>query len=221
ADCCKKKKRCDNDHHADCCKKENIQFQLQQQQQKQEQLQDRTQNDTNTISNVGNPVVNVNVSNDTSSNGVSIPQTNSAFSAATQGSTVLQPLAGTLPLAKVFFPNELLDLGNEYDPSTSTFTAKNSGVYLFITSLNFFPDPIGVPYQVRVQIQVNGSSVGTDDEFTRGDSGDLTLVISLSAKVNLNAGDTVEVFASSTTPGVLLPGKATRFEGARFPSPTA
>ncbi|CAH0318897.1 complement C1q domain-containing protein [Peribacillus simplex] len=164
--------------------------------------------------------MNVNVSNDTSPNGVSIPQTNSAFSAATQGSTVLQPLAGTLPLAKVFFPNELLDLGNEYDPSTSTFIAKNSGVYLFITYLNFFPH-IGVPYQVRVQIQVNGSSVGTDDEFTRGDSGDFTLVISLSAKVNLNAGDTVEVFASSTTPGVLLPGKATRFEGARFPSPTA
>ncbi|MEC1400735.1 hypothetical protein P9D56_26430, partial [Peribacillus simplex] len=221
------KKRCDYDHHDDCkCKLENIQFQLQQQQQKQEQLQAQfqaqlqaqTQNDTDTISNVGNPVVNVNVSNDTSSNGRSIPQTNSAFSAATQGSTVLQPLAGTLPLAKVFFPNELLDLENEYDPSTSTFTAKNSGVYLFITSLNFSPDPTGVPYQVRVQIQVNGSSVGTDDEFTRGDSGDFTLV---SAKVNLNAGDTVEVFASSTTPGVLLPGKATRFEGARFPSPTA
>ncbi|MCM3673070.1 complement C1q domain-containing protein [Peribacillus simplex] len=165
--------------------------------------------------------MNVNVSNDTSSNGGSIPQTNSAFSAATQGSTVLQPLAGTLPLAKVFFPNELLDLENEYDPSTSTFTAKNSGVYLFITSLNFFPDPIEVPYQVRVQILVNGSSVGTEDEFTRGDSGDFTLVILLSAKVNLNAGDTVEVFASSTTPGVLLPGKATRFEGARFPSPAA
>ncbi|WP_342604903.1 hypothetical protein [Peribacillus sp. FSL E2-0159] len=165
--------------------------------------------------------MNVSVSNDTSSNGGSIPQTNSAFSAATQGSSVLQPLAGTLPLAKVFFPNVLLDLENEYDPSTSTFTAKNSGVYLFFTSLNFFSDPIGVPYQVRVQIQVNGSSVGTDDEFTRVHSGDFTPVISLSAKVNLNAGDTVEVFASSTTPGVLLPGKATRFEGARFPSPTA
>ena len=95
-------------------------------------------------------------------------------------------------------------------------------VYIFLLHLLIFSLILsGFLIRSQVQIQVNGSSVGTDDEFTRGDSGDLTLVISLSAKVNLNAGDTVEVFASSTTPGVLLPGKATRFEGARFPSPTA
>lgn len=52
-------------------KLENLQFQLQKQKQQQEQLQaqlqrqeqNQAQNDTDTISNVGNPTINVNVTN--------------------------------------------------------------------------------------------------------------------------------------------------------------
>lgn len=38
--------------------------------------------------------------------------------------------------------------------------------------------------------------------------------------LNLNAGDTVEVFAISTVPGQYLSGSGTRFAASRVPSPT-
>jgi len=138
----------------------------------------------------------------------------SAFSANTNGS-FNQPLDGTL--TKVFFQNEIFDLADEYDPSTSVFTPKHSGVYLLNPYLVFTPNNINVNYQVRVQIRVNGTTIVADDEFTGGGSF-FALATGVTSIVHLNAGDRVEVFASSTVQGVISPGVSTRFEGARFPS---
>ncbi|WGT41434.1 ABC transporter permease [Lysinibacillus sp. 1 U-2021] len=141
----------------------------------------------------------------------------SAFRADTSGS-LDQILDGTLPVEKVFFKNEIFDIENEYDSSTSTFTAKHSGVYHFIASLHFLPLSFVKDFQVRVQIFVNGSVNAADVEF-QGTESSFTLGIEINSIVQLNAGDYVEVFASSTIRGILVQDLGNTFAGARFPSP--
>ena len=125
--------------------------------------------------------------------------------------------AGTL-VVPVLYPNEIFDLNNEYDPVASTFTPKQNGVYLIIASVNFFPDIIPSNYRVLISIQINGNPVVTDNDFF----GEIPIgdVTSVSAILQLTAGDKVNVAAVSSANGVFLANPlAMHFEAARYPSP--
>lgn len=151
----------------------------------------------------------------------------SAFMAA--NTTTEQNVTAETPVVPVIYPNEIFDLNNEYDPVASTFTPKQPGVYSIIASVVFSPRVCGefvqTNYRVLVTIQVNGTDVVADNDFwgilpTTTEINDAT---SVSAILKLNAGDKVNVTASSSMNGVFLPGTVAvysmRFEAARFPSP--
>lgn len=138
----------------------------------------------------------------------------SAFRATSCGQVVEGEL---VPLVE--YGNELFDLGDEYDPATSTFTPIHGGVYSVNASVLFFSDDV-TDYRVLVGLQVNGATVAFDNDFW-GES--LSAVIgniaSVSAILYLQAGDEVTVFLETTTPGDISSGVGTTFEAARFPSP--
>lgn len=130
-------------------------------------------------------------------------------------------IANTL-VVPVLYPDEIFDLNNEYDPVASTFTPKQNGVYSIIASVNFGPVVNGVivptNYRVLTVIQVNGNPVVGDNDFF----GEIPIgnVISVSAILQLTAGDEVNVTALSSTNGILfLNPLAMHFEAARLPSP--
>lgn len=144
----------------------------------------------------------------------------SAFRAV--NSTAEQNVTADTLVVPVQYPNEIFDLSNEYSPATSTFTPKQDGVYSIIASVNFGPVVNGeiVPtnYRVLIVIRVNGNPVVSDNAFF----GEIPIgsVISVSAILQLAAGDAVNIAAISSATGVLFanpPGM--HFEAARLPSP--
>jgi C1q domain len=140
-----------------------------------------------------------------------IPQ--SAFRAVND--SFEQRITADTPLIPVQYPNEVFDLNNEYDPITSTFTPKQNGIYSIIASVNFGPDVI-VNYRVLVMILVNGTPVvGDNDFFGEIPIGDAT---SVSAILQLAAGDEVNVATVSSTDGVLFVNPpAMHFQASIFP----
>ncbi|MDQ0154782.1 C1q-like domain-containing protein [Robertmurraya andreesenii] len=124
---------------------------------------------------------------------------------------------------KVRFQNEDFDLNNEYNPANSTFSPRQDGVYQIIGTISFDPDNNNVDYRARVEIRVNGNpAISTDNDFFGGGV-NFSNVVSVATILQLQAGDRVEVFAQSSTPGFIREnepgGNSTRFEIARFPSP--
>ena len=121
---------------------------------------------------------------------------------------------------KVLFQNEQFDLANEYNPATSIFMPKTKGVYSIIGTIGFFPNDTNLNYRARVEIRVNGNAaIAIDNDFF-GPIG-FGNVVSVSTIIQLNAGDTVEIYAQSSIDGVLSPLEdGSHFEAARFPSPT-
>lgn len=123
---------------------------------------------------------------------------------------------------KVLFQEEQFDIGNIYNAATSTFVPLQAGVYSVAGTVTFLPDSTTTEYRVRVEIHVNGVSVAADNDYW-GDI-DVTGVrfvnaINVSTILQLQAGDLVEVFVTSTTPGVILtdtPSFSTRFEAAKL-----
>lgn len=188
----------------------NILKDIQLQLQRLEQNQTQTQTDTDTISNVVSPTINMNVPS-SDSNLVRA----SAFRAI--NNTIDQPLP--INFVKVLFPVEQFDLANEYDSTTSTFTAKTAGVYSLSASVEFSPNIIDVPaYEVRIAFVINNAIPSADADYT-GVNHVFFNAVEINDIVQLNAGDTVEVFAASTTPGVVSTLGLNRFAIARFPSP--
>lgn len=137
--------------------------------------------------------------------------------------TATQNVTAGIPVFPVLYPTKILDLNNEYDPATATFTPKQGGVYSIIASVNFIPPVVNgsiIPtkYRVLIIIMVNGiQAVVDNDFFGRISIGDVT---SVSGILQLAAGDKVNVSMVSSTDGTLLPtAVAAHFEAARFPSP--
>lgn len=143
----------------------------------------------------------------------------SAFRAV--NSTVEQNVTANTLVVPVLYPDEIFDLNNEYDPVTSTFTPKQDGLYSIIASVNFGPVVGGIivptNYRVLILILVNGNAVVADNDFF----GELPIgdATSVSAILQLEAGDEVNVSALSSTNGVLFAVPlAMHFEAARLPS---
>ena len=196
---------------------EQLQAQLQLQEQIQEQLQSQAQaqaqsdTDTSTFKNIGNPVVHVNV-NEYSDKKKHDKIKKSAFRALKNTPTQI-PVVNTN--VKVSFTDEQFDLNNEYNSNTSTFVAKTSGVYLFTGTLIFSPNNIIPSYQFGVQLAVDGVVTDVDLDFT-GFFAQFEGVVDISEILWLNAGQTVEIYSFSSTPGTLIAETRSSFAGAKI-----
>ena len=122
---------------------------------------------------------------------------------------------------KVLFQEEQFDIGDIYNSNNSTFVPRRSGVYYVAGTVTFLADDTTVPYRVRVEIRVNGVSVAADNDYWAEIDDQFLYVnaINVNTILQLEAGDLVEVFITSTTPGTIeanTPDLSTRFEAARF-----
>ena len=180
-----------------------------------QQRQQQVQNQTDTISNVGNPIVNVNVTNTAGTPNSNLTEP-SAFRAVNTSTEQIVP--ADTPV-KVIFPTEQFDLANEYDPATSTFIPKTTGVYSISGEIGFFPDDPNLNYRTRIEIRVNGTQIiAIDNDFFGGGLA-FGNVVTVSTIYQLNEGDQVEVFAQSNISGTIIVSEdGSRFEAARFPS---
>lgn len=136
-------------------------------------------------------------------------------------STDTQPIAELDTFYKVLFQEEQFDIGDIYNSTNSTFVPRRSGVYYVAGTVTFIADDGTVPYRVRVEIRVNGESVAADNDFWAEIDNRFRYVnaINVNTILQLEAGDLVEVFLTSTTPGIInenTPEFSTRFEAARF-----
>jgi hypothetical protein len=122
---------------------------------------------------------------------------------------------------KVIFPTVQFDLATEYDPATSTFIPVKNGVYSVLSTIGFIPNDPNVNYRTRIEIRVNGNPANAIDNDFFG-AGVLTAnAVQVSTILQLLANEHVEVFATSSTPGIITSTEdGSRFEAARFPSPT-
>lgn len=147
----------------------------------------------------------------------------SAFRAIGASNSIVT-IAKTESITKIPFPNVQFDLCGEYDPVHSVFIPKTSGVYSIKSFIAVNPLNTTVNYAIALIIMVNGKL--TPNTPTDNDSGSKlakTNGTAVSAILKLNAGDRVEIFATSSTPGFVesLTFEATAsFEAARFPSPS-
>lgn len=114
--------------------------------------------------------------------------------------TLTQPLAAD-EVAKITFEQEEFDIGNIYNAGSSTFVPRESGVYYVAASFTFGPDE-NVPYRTRADIVVNGVTVQVDNDYWN-ELGNLN-VINVSAVLQLQAGDLVEIFGTSSTAGLIF-----------------
>ncbi|MCM3625974.1 complement C1q domain-containing protein [Paenibacillus glycanilyticus] len=116
-----------------------------------------------------------------------------------------QPITANT-FTQVEFGQEQFDLGREYNPATSTFRAKLSGVYTFVTSVLFNTTPTaGTSVILFIMVNDRIAAVKTGN-FTSGGFVDITTI------VKLRSGDDVEVRILSEQPGEIIEGTA-RFEG--------
>ncbi|MCM3618528.1 hypothetical protein M3936_13140 [Sutcliffiella horikoshii] len=114
--------------------------------------------------------------------------------------TTIQPLAAE-EFAKITFEQEQFDIGNIYNAGSSTFVPRESGIYYVAASFTFGPDE-NVPYRTRADIVVNGVTVQVDNDYWN-QLGNLN-VINVSGVLQLQAGDLVEIFGTSSTAGVIF-----------------
>ncbi|GGB44597.1 C1q-like domain-containing protein [Fictibacillus barbaricus] len=132
---------------------------------------------------------------------------NSAFRAIkTVGQQVLQNVP-----TQVLYPVEQYDTNNEYDPATSTFIPKQSGVYSIIASILVSSSP---DVSFRINIRVNGNDVASDNENST-----ITQLtgLSVSTNIRLQAGDRVQVFAEVPQFSILVGDEAfSHFEATRI-----
>ncbi|MUT66811.1 hypothetical protein [Paenibacillus sp. NEAU-GSW1] len=115
-------------------------------------------------------------------------------------------------LTQVDYQVQELDLNNEYNPATSTFRPKKSGVYALFASV-FFTSTTVTNFSLNLQIRVNGVPRITDQEDYFNTGG----IIDAGGIIDLEARDIVEVFATAIDKNLTaLSGINTRFEGARI-----
>jgi hypothetical protein len=124
---------------------------------------------------------------------------------------------------KIVYQIEQFDLANEYDPTLSTFSPSTNGVYEILGAITFLPNDFSLDYRARVDIRINGvAAVVADNDFFGGGVA-FQNVVTVSAILQLQAGDTVEIFAESSIAGTFSADvdgvSSTSFSAARFPSP--
>lgn len=125
-------------------------------------------------------------------------------------------------LVKVLFTGVQFDKGDIYNENTSTFVPVESGVYFVAGTVTFFPRNDAIPFRARLEVRVNGESVEADsDYFFSGvvPSMFFANIVNTSTILQLQAGDLVEIFFTSTSRGIINDdgdGSSTRFETARF-----
>ncbi|RWR12562.1 C1q-like domain-containing protein [Siminovitchia fortis] len=140
-----------------------------------------------------------------------IAQTTSAFRAVRTGP---DPLAA-LTFTKVLYTTERLDINSEYDTATGNFIPQQSGIYSFNASIVFLPSVLGQTYFIELFIRVNGNVIASAFDYFPGNEG----YTDVSAIVQLQAGDTVDVITRSGVAGTInnfsTPDRV-RFEGVRI-----
>lgn len=121
-----------------------------------------------------------------------------------------QPV-GTLRIPQVLFGIEEFDLGNEYNPVTSTFSPKHCGSYRLFTSI-FFKKRTIETFDVILLITVNGIvAISASATVSSG-----SVVINASGVLKLRSGDKVNVAVASNGDGIIKKGVRTQFEGKRI-----
>jgi hypothetical protein len=130
-----------------------------------------------------------------------------------------QMVTANTPVFPVLYPDEVFDLNNEYNPDTSTFIPKQDGIYSIIGSVSFFPNNISINYRVVINIRVNEIPVVTDNAFFGANPVPTGDQASVSAILQLEAGDEVNISVFITTDGILMAEPEPRgmhFEAARL-----
>lgn len=142
--------------------------------------------------------------------GPSAPQ--SAFRAV---NTTPQALSNSL--IPVVFQNEVFDLDSEYNPAASTFIPNQDGVYLIQASVLYAPsEPSNNVVTLFISDDGGLTAFAFADQWRRVD--ETANFVAASAITQLQAGETVQIFAISNVQGLIFPAGAT-FSAARFPSP--
>ena len=134
---------------------------------------------------------------------------------------------------QVIYPTEQYDLRYEYDTITippippgtldSSFIPKSKGIYSIIASVEFDPDGdttvvSSLSLSIVITTTIGGTIVITDNDSIPAGGNN---IVSVSTNIQLNAGDIVRVFVTTSVPGVIVSNPAaTHFQATRFPSPT-
>lgn len=118
---------------------------------------------------------------------------------------------------KILFEIEEFDTNNDYDPLTSTFIPNQSGIYTIHASYSILASAALPSITTEIFIRVNSITRSASENTAVANDG--LLAVSATAILNLNAGDTVEVFMSSNDNGVIvgtdIPGY-TNFQAVRI-----
>ena len=140
----------------------------------------------------------------------------SAFRASRGGPQPLTISATT----EVIYNIEELDLLEEYNTATGDFIAQQAGLYSFNASIFFVPETDGIPFFVSLYIRRNGGIEAATEAANTG-NGRISVVPSVSAVLQLQAGDLVDVAATTSIDGEISPlpvyAPYTRFEGVFIP----
>ena len=108
--------------------------------------------------------------------------------AGTNNSTALTVIGTKYQLV---YNTEYTDIDGEYNPSTSTFTCANTGVYLMNIQTNARLGNSGDDYKVYIRKNSTDSS-----PFTQGaSSGNAEIDMFIMHRLSLTAGDTVTIYA--------------------------
>lgn len=122
-----------------------------------------------------------------------------------------QPV-GTIASPNVLFGIEKFDLGNEFNPVTSTFIPKHSGTYRFFSSV-VFTKTTTETFDIFLLITVNGIVSSITGQISVSSE---TVVVTASGALRLRSGDKVNVSLASNGVGIIKKGVRTRFAGKRI-----
>ena len=118
---------------------------------------------------------------------------------------VEQKVEANQPVLPVIYSHECVDVNNEYDPDTSTFIAKEDGMYSITAGASFSPEDGGIGYRVALTIQVNEKPALRDNAYFGSSADESGDVSSISALLPLKEGDVVQISMVSTVNGTILP----------------
>lgn len=116
-------------------------------------------------------------------------------------------IVGTTSIPQVLFGKEIFDLGNEYNPDTSTFIPKRCGTYRLFTSI-VFNRTTRETFDVNLLVTVN--DIVSDITGTATVSSE-SVLITASGVLRLRSGDNVQVFVASNVDGIIKKGVRTQF----------
>ncbi|MES5896557.1 hypothetical protein [Bacillus cereus group sp. RP43] len=118
----------------------------------------------------------------------------------------------------VGFDTEEFDLNNEYIPgNVSLFIPKQDGVYLIEASIGVTVETTEPTFTIAIVIFLNSSPIQVKNNFINSNA---INIVAVSSILQLQAGDTVQIFAASGEIGTISEEiSVTNFAAARFPSP--